>query len=150
RESGYGLVASAERNGRRLILVVGGMGSAKQREEEASRLLAWGFRRFRTVTLFDENETVGKARVWGGDRSWVGLVAHEPVRLMLSNSEREVMSAEIVYEGPIYAPVKVGDRIGMLRFNMNGKAISQVPLYAGNDVLPADGMLRRAVDTLTL
>jgi len=150
KEAMYGLVASAERNGRRLILVVSGLPSARQREDEAAKLLSWGFRRYKTITLFAKDQQVGKARVWGGDRSWVGLVAHEPVKLMISDEERRRMSAEIVYKGPLYAPVSVGDAIGTLRFTLDGKSVSQVPLYAGNEIMPADGMLRKAVDTLSL
>lgn len=150
KEAGYGLVASAERNGRRLILVVSGMKSARQREEEAGKLLSWGFRRYRTVTLFEPNAAIGRARVWGGDRSWTSMVAHEPVRLMVSNEERKRMSAEIIYESPLYAPIKVGEPVGTLRFTLDGKQVSNVQLYAGHQVLQADGMLRRAVDTLSL
>jgi len=150
KEAGFGLVASAERNGRRLILVVAGLKTARDREAEASKLLAWGFGHYKTWTLFQSEEAVGKARVWGGDRSWVSLVAHEPIRLMLTNNERARTTAQIVYKGPLYAPVNVGDEIGIIRFSLDGKLLVQVPLYAGNEVLPAEGMLRRAVDTLSL
>jgi D-alanyl-D-alanine carboxypeptidase (penicillin-binding protein 5/6) len=150
KEAGYGLVASAERNGRRLILVVSGLKSAREREEEAGKLLSWGFRRFRTVTLFEANAAIGRARVWGGDRSWTSMVAHEPVRLMISNDERKRMTAELIYESPLYAPVKVGQRVGTLQFSLDGKKVSAIPLYAGHPVQAADGMLRRAVDTLSL
>ncbi|NNF76914.1 MAG: D-alanyl-D-alanine carboxypeptidase, partial [Rhizobiales bacterium] len=96
REAGYGLVASAVRDGRRLIMVLGGMKSSKARRVEARKLLDWGFRRFRSFVLFQRGQTVGHARVWGGTEGWVQLMSKEPVRVMLTPDERKQVRAEVV------------------------------------------------------
>ena len=100
KESGYGLVGSANRDGRRLIVVVNGLSTAGERAAEARKLLDFGFRQFRSYELFEANETVGDARVWGGTSSWVRLVAREPVRVLLSEQEKPSARTEIVYRGP--------------------------------------------------
>ena len=74
KEAGYGLVASAKQDGRRVILVINGMEDAQARRNEAVRLIEWGFKGFADFKLFDAEEVVGRARVWGGDRMFVPLV----------------------------------------------------------------------------
>lgn len=150
REAGFGLVASAMRNGRRLIAVVSGTQSADEREREASRLLAWGFRQFRNYELFESGQTIGMARVMGGTRSWTGLIARERVNLMLSDEERKQIEALIVYRGPIRAPVEEGDAVAVLRFAIGPLVLHQVQLYAAHSVEEEGGLLRRAVDNLAL
>ena len=73
--SGYGLVASAVRNNKRLILAMNGLTSTKARSNEARKLMDWGFRHFKTYTLFKYKEEIGEARVWGGVDNWVPLTA---------------------------------------------------------------------------
>ena len=112
RASGYGLVASAVRNNKRLILVMNGLKSTKQRSSEARKLIDWGFRFFKTYTLFKYKEKIGRARVWGGSQSWVGLRAKREIRLMLSPVDRKKIRAVLVYKGPVAAPIKQGDELG--------------------------------------
>ena len=77
RDSGYGMIGSAQREGRRLIVVVGGMKSRRDRAQETERLLNFGFRKFRAVRLFSAGDTVGQARVWGGEEPSVKLVTKQ-------------------------------------------------------------------------
>lgn len=148
RKAGYGLVASAERSGRRLIMVIGGLKSGKKRQIEARKLMEWGFRRFRSFPLFEQGQTVGYARVWGGDETWVELVAEEPIELMLTPNERKGIKAEIVYEGPLRAPVEPGAQVAKLRFSVNGKPVSDVKLYGITAVEPDKRKWKRAIDTI--
>ena len=71
-ESGYGLVGSAVRNGQRLIMVINGVETEKERAEEARKLMEWGFRAFERVKLFDDGEVIAEARVYGGNRPGSG------------------------------------------------------------------------------
>lgn len=148
REAGYGLVASAVRDGRRLIMVIAGMRSSKDRRVESRKLLDWGFRRFRSFVLFERGQTVEQARVWGGTENWVRLMAKEPIRVMLTPEERNSVTAEIVYKGPIRAPVRPGAQIGHLRFKVAGSELNQVPLYAVNSVDEDPSQWKRAWDSL--
>lgn len=148
RKAGYGLVASAQRSGRRLIMVIGGLKSSKKRKVEARKLMEWGFRRFRNFSMFEQGQTVGHARVWGGDETWVELVAEQPIELMLTPNERKAIKADIVYEGPLRAPVEPGAQIGKLRFSVNGKPVSEVKLYGITAVEADKRKWKRAIDTL--
>ncbi len=148
REAGYGLVASAVRDGRRLIMVLAGMKSSKARRVEARKLLDWGFRRFRSFVLFQRGQTVGHARVWGGTEGWVQLMSKEPVRVMLTPDERKQVRAEVVYDGPLQAPVQPGTQIGKLRFAVAGSEVSEVPLFVVNSVDEDQRPWKRALDTI--
>lgn len=133
-EAGYGLVASAIRQGRRIILVVNGLASKNERKTEARKLLDWGFRSFRNVTLFEEGDAVGQARVWGGDSFFVDLVARHPISILSSKKIKQKISAEIVYIGPIVAPIREGKQIGVLRIASEGAISQEIALYAAKDV----------------
>lgn len=147
-ESGYGLIGTAKRNGRRLILVINGLKTARERSSEAQKLLDWGFRQFRTVELFSAGQTVGSARVWGGNRSFVPLVTRDKVDFMLSDSERAGAEAEIVYKGPLMAPVSAGARVGVLRFKVDGHIVNQIPVFTAQKVAASNDMWRKALDSV--
>lgn len=148
RASGYGLIGSALRDGRRLILVINGLPSAAERASEAQKLLDWGFRRFRTVELYQAGQRVGRARVWGGEKRWVNLAAKEDIRLALADEEKDSAAAEIVYTGPLLAPVKSGEEIAAIRFRVDGKLVAEAPLVTAQEVGQSDEMWRKAIDSI--
>jgi D-alanyl-D-alanine carboxypeptidase (penicillin-binding protein 5/6) len=150
KEAGYGLVGSAVRDGRRLILVVAGLKSINERKEEAQKLLDWGFRQFKIVDVYAAGDVVSKARVWGGASRWVDLVVKQDLRLALSAKEQESVEVELSYAGPLMAPVKAGDQIGTVRFMMDGKTIAEVPVETANTVEAVDSMWSRAMDSLMI
>lgn len=147
-ESGYGLIATAMREGRRLILVINGLKSNAQRSSEAQKLLDWGFRQFRTVELFAAGQSVGMARVWGGSKSFVPLVTRENVNFMLADEERAAATAEIIYTGPLRAPVTAGTQVGVLRFRIGGRTMTQIPLFTGESIEATDQTWRKALDSM--
>ncbi len=133
-EAGYGLVGSAERDGRRLTLVVSGLNSENQRAQEAERLLNWGFREFETFTVGHPGLKVGEAEVWIGERPNVSLVVENPLTLTAPLGAREQVHAEIVYQGPVPAPIQSGQRLGALRVSAPGIDPIEIPLVAGEEV----------------
>jgi serine-type D-Ala-D-Ala carboxypeptidase (penicillin-binding protein 5/6) len=147
QESGYGLTASAVQNGQRLVLVVGGLKSMAERSSESRKLLDWGFRSFEARQLFAEGDSVGEARVFGGDRSSVPLVAKKPVRLLAPRGSNEKIVARIVYQGPVQAPVEQGALVGRLKVMRGEIQALDVPLYAGESV-GVGSLPQRAVDGL--
>jgi serine-type D-Ala-D-Ala carboxypeptidase (penicillin-binding protein 5/6) len=148
KESGYGIVGSAKQGERRLIVVINGLATQEDRKEEARRLLEWGFRSFGEFKLFDAGETVGKARVWGGDRMNVPLIGNGGVVVVLPRfPANQKLKAEIVYNGPLKAPIAKGDQVARLRVTSSTDATSEVPLYAAEDVKAA-GTWKRGFDTL--
>lgn len=146
-EAGYGLVGSAVRDGQRLIVVVGGTRTEKERAEEARKLLDWGFRAFERSTLFDAGEVVAEAKVYGGSQRSVGLVGKGPIELLLPRGNRDLIKARVVYEGPVSAPVEEGQRIGVLRVTIGDDLTKETPLYAATFV-GTGTVSQRAVDGL--
>ena len=114
-ESGYGLVASVERKGRRLILVVNGLESVKQRSMESERLLDVGFRDFNNYRFFAANAVVDDAEVWLGAETRVPLLIEEEVLLTMSRKTRRDITVTVAYESPISAPIVRGARLAELR-----------------------------------
>ena len=149
-EAGFGLVASAVQEGKRLIVVVAGHANAEERKTEAAKLLEWGFKSFSQVKIFDDGEIVGQARVWGGTRMYVPLSGKGEVKISLPKyPANQRLSAEIVYKAPLKPPVKKGDQVAVLKVMSTSSAATEVPLYATEDVEPA-GVMRRGIDTLVL
>jgi len=148
QEAGYGLVGSAVQNGLRLIVVVNGAKNAKERGDDAKKLLEWGFRSFEQRVLFAAGTTVGSAKVYGGADSKVGLVADRQVRVMIPKAGGDRLIARIVYTGPVPAPVKKGQEIGAIKVWRGDSLILTQPLQATDDV--GKGTLtQRAFDAVT-
>jgi serine-type D-Ala-D-Ala carboxypeptidase (penicillin-binding protein 5/6) len=150
RESGYGLVGTAERDGRRLIMVVAGLLTINDRREEAQKILDWGFRQFKTFDVYEAGEMIGAARVWGGETRWVGLQTREVFRVALSPKEQETVEVKLDYEGPLLAPVVQGTEIGKIRVLVKGNSVSEVPVFATADVEPIESMWWKAFDSMLL
>jgi D-alanyl-D-alanine carboxypeptidase (penicillin-binding protein 5/6) len=147
RDAGYGLIGSAERNGRRLIVVLSGLQSSGARAEEAKRLLDYGFRLFRPVRLFAAGDTVGQARVWGGDASTVRIVAKQDITTLLSDEERATAEAQLAYKGPLVAPVRAGQQIGHVKVFTDGRMVTSAPVYARDSVGVTDSAWSKALDS---
>ena len=139
-ESGYGLVASAVRDGRRLILVVNGLQSEDQRGSETRRLLDLGFREFQRYDLFAANDTIGEAEIWGGTYAKVPLKLAEPLSVNMLRASRGGLTITLRYQGPVSAPVAEGQEIGRLDLAAPGWPGRSVPVYAAAAV-PETGLL---------
>jgi len=147
KEAGYGLIGSAVQNGLRLIVVVNGFKSMKERADESRKLLEWGFRSFEARPLFAAGETVGEAKLFGGARGRVPLVGTEAIRLLVPRNAGEKLSAKVVYSGPVRAPVTKGQPIGTLKVSRGEAVVLEVPLQAAEDV--GEGNLpQRAFDAV--
>jgi serine-type D-Ala-D-Ala carboxypeptidase (penicillin-binding protein 5/6) len=148
KEAGYGLVASAKQGDQRLIVVVNGLESAKEREQEARRLLEWGFRSFRSHRLFDKGEQVSDALVWGGTRHFVPLVGAGDINILLPVNSSGRIRAQIIYDGPIKAPISKGDQVAVLRVTATDfDATNDIPLYAGEGI-GSSNFAMRGLDSL--
>jgi D-alanyl-D-alanine carboxypeptidase (penicillin-binding protein 5/6) len=147
-EAGFNLVGSAVQDGFRLIVVITGARSEKERAEEARKMLEWGFHGFEARVLFAEGQTIGEAKVFGGNTRYVPLVAPGTIRLMMPRNGSERLLARIVYTGPVPAPVNKGQSIGKLKVWRGDKLALEVPLQAAEDVGKGT-MSQRAVDGAT-
>ena len=134
-EAGYGLVASAKRDDQRVIIVVNGLTTKKEREEEPRKLIEWGFKNFKPFRLFDDGELVSDALVWGGTQRKVPLVGKGNINIILPVTSTGQVTAQIRYMGPIKAPVRKGDQVATLRISSTDTpATNDIPLYAATDI----------------
>ena len=148
QEAGYGLVGSAVQNGMRLVVVVNGTKNDKERADEGKKLLEWGFHNFQSETLFAEGQPVADAKLYGGERGSVPLVADRVVGLMVSRAAQNKLIARVVYTGPVPAPVQQGQKIGVLKVWRNDVVVLQVPLQAAESV-GTGNLSQRALDAAT-
>jgi serine-type D-Ala-D-Ala carboxypeptidase (penicillin-binding protein 5/6) len=132
--SGYGMVGSAVQNGQRRIIVFNGMSSMAARGAEAERLMRSAFSEFRAFPLFASGVEVGTANVFMGSKKTVKLVTSRAVNAAFHRSARSGLSAQIVYTGPLVAPIKEGDSIAVLEISAPGTETQRIPLLAGEKV----------------
>ncbi|MEQ1866767.1 MAG: D-alanyl-D-alanine carboxypeptidase family protein [Micropepsaceae bacterium] len=132
--SGYGMVASAVQDGRRLIMVVNGLKSEADRAAETKRFLDMGFREFRSYTLLKPGDVVGEAQVWAGDVRSVPLSVRQPVKLLMRRASREGLKVKVTYMEPVVAPVARGQEVGTLSITAPGVPEMTVPVFAGAEV----------------
>jgi D-alanyl-D-alanine carboxypeptidase (penicillin-binding protein 5/6) len=146
-ESGYGLVGSAVREGQRLIMVINGTKSEKERAEEARKLMDWGLRAFERVELFRPGETIAEASVFGGAKSSVGVMGKGGVVVLLPRGSRDLVKGRLVYQGPVPAPIEAGQQIGALRIMIGDQVLKETPVFAEDDV--AEGSIpQRSLDSI--
>ena len=149
--AGYGIAASAEKDGRRLVAVMNGFESDKARREEALKMLSWGFVNFKSYKVFDKDEAVGAVRVWGGEKWSVPVRTASEVRILLPVAAKDLrIKAQIVYQGPLKPPVKEGDKVGEVRITSDSTGTSSfAPLYAVAS-LEFGGIVRKGIDSVLL
>ena len=146
-EAGFCLTGSAVRGGRRLIEVVAGLGSNKERSDESERLMSYGFREFKNVKVFEKGQVVGQAKVWYGKEKTVDMVVLSDVFQTLKKNELKGYTFKLIYDEPIKAPVKKGTIIGRVEMKTPAGTVTQIALAAGSDVAKK-GMFERLIDNL--
>jgi D-alanyl-D-alanine carboxypeptidase (penicillin-binding protein 5/6) len=146
-QNGFAIVGALSQNGRRVIAALAGLSSDRERAEESRKLLEWGLRSFEKTEIFAANETVGTAQVYGGSKGGVALTATGPVDLLLPVANRDKLTARIVYQGPLRAPVEQGQAVGSLRIWIGDTLSQEVPLQAAETV-EVGKLHNRAFDAL--
>ena len=127
-ESGFGLVGSAIQGGQRVIVVINGLKTANDRKDEARKLIQWGLRSFDTKILFNAGDVIGTAKVYGGASFEAPLVANGPVRVLIPRGSGERLTAKIIYQGPLVAPVEAGREVARLRITRGTIQALEIPL----------------------
>lgn len=141
-EAGYGLVGSAKQGDRRVIFVITGLASDVARAEEAERIVSWAFRQFSEKTVAKAGSRIAEAEVHLGAAETVGLIPSEDVRLLVPALVQDSVTAEVVYNGPLLAPVAKGTAVAELIVHSPGLPDRRVPLVAESDVGTA-GFVKR-------
>jgi serine-type D-Ala-D-Ala carboxypeptidase (penicillin-binding protein 5/6) len=145
KEGGYGMVASAVQNDIRLIVAINGLDDPDDRLSESKKMLEWGFRNFETRTLFAADQPVGYAKVFGGDSRSVRLASSEPIKVMVQKNGTDKLIARVVYNGPVRAPIAVGQQVGVVKIWRGANIAVESPVYA-TEAVGAGSTMRRAID----
>nr|WP_259993539.1 D-alanyl-D-alanine carboxypeptidase family protein [Sulfitobacter sp. S190] len=136
QEAGYGLVGSAKQGDRRVVFVLSGLDTAQARAQEAEAVVNWAFRQFAQTTLGTEGQKIADANVTIGAEPQVGLELAEDLSLLVPTNPIEPLKAEVIYEGPIRAPILKGDKLGELVISPEGLPEKRVPLVADRSIAP--------------
>jgi D-alanyl-D-alanine carboxypeptidase (penicillin-binding protein 5/6) len=142
--SGFGLVGSAVRDGKRRIIVLNGLKSETERKTEAPRIMRAAFVDFTTSKLVDKGAQVAEADVWLGAKEKVPLVSTQDASVGVHVNALKGVKAEVVYKGPLLAPVKEGDIVGDLVITVPGSKELRIPVAAGASVQKL-GLFGRAI-----
>lgn len=146
-ESGFSYLGTAQRDGQRLVLVLGGVENGRLRARVARAYMEWGFSAFEHRRLFAPKAVVGEARVQNGDARRVGLVGKGAVAVNLPRGSASKLAATIRYEGPLRAPIAAGQEVAVLEVTAPGIAPARIPLYAAEAVEVA-GPLDRVINAV--
>ena len=146
-EAGYGLTASAIRDGRRVIMILHGMTGMQERADQTGIVLDWAFREFGNFTIASPGTVLGEAPVWMGAEKTVPLTVAADFLVTLPRAERQNVVAKAVYNGPIEAPIAAGQEIGELVVDIPGMPQARTPIVAANavDELGFGGRIAAAV-----
>jgi D-alanyl-D-alanine carboxypeptidase (penicillin-binding protein 5/6) len=128
--AGYGVAGSAVRDGRRVIVVLNGMTSMKQRGEESERLIEWAFREWGTYSVFKSGDVVDKADVWLGTKPSVQLLTQSDVSVTIPRRLRPQLKIAAVYDSPVPAPIVAGQQLGKLVVTVPGRDTLELPLVS--------------------
>jgi D-alanyl-D-alanine carboxypeptidase (penicillin-binding protein 5/6) len=145
KDGGYGMVGSAVQNGVRLIVAINGLDDPEDRATEAKKMLEWGFRNFEVRTVFAADQTIGYAKVFGGESRSVPLASHDPVKVMVQKAGSDKLIARIVYNGPVRAPVEAGQKVGAVKVWRGSNLAVETPIYAAESI-GRGSTIRRAID----
>src|SRR5258708_5693751 len=141
-EGGFGQATSAVRDGRRLIMVVNGLGSMAERAQESARLMEWGFRETANTTVFRAGDTVVEAPVWLGAQDKVPLVVAHPIQITAPTGQSVTPRVVARFDGPLAAPIAKGTKVGTAVVTLPDGREIDYPLEAGADV-PRRGVVGR-------
>ncbi len=133
-EAGYGLVGSAKQGDRRIVFSITGLASDTARAEEAEKIVNWAFRQFSMKTVAKAGVRVAEADVFLGDAATVGLVPSQDVTRLVPALVQGQMTAEVVYQGPLKAPIAKGQEVAELVIHMPDMPDARVPLVAEADI----------------
>lgn len=148
-EAGYCLVASAKRNGTRLIAVVMGTDSTAARAQEIQKMLNYGFRYYESETLFGAGQELIEARIWGGREDELSVGVTEEVNVTIPRGSRDSLESTVDLDSVIKAPIKVGDELGRVQVRLGDDVIVDQPVLALSDV-PEGGLFKRLWDAIKL
>jgi D-alanyl-D-alanine carboxypeptidase (penicillin-binding protein 5/6) len=146
--SGFSLAATASKSGRRLIAILSGMDSVKERKDETIKLFEWAFREYVNINLFKKQESVIEADVWLGNKAIVELITNQDINFTLRKKNINKYTAKVIYNNPIAAPIKTDTEYGKLIINNTLKGEVSYPLFAKDNIKKA-GVFKKISSAFT-
>jgi D-alanyl-D-alanine carboxypeptidase (penicillin-binding protein 5/6) len=134
QEAGYGLVGSAIQGDRRIVFVVTGLATDADRARESEQIINWAFRQYVEKSIAEPGHQFAEAPVWMGSETRVGLVASEAITVLVPAVQRETLEARIEYEGPIEAPIALGQHVADLVITAEGLPERRIALVSDREV----------------
>ena len=138
----YSLASSIKTEGRRMTAVASGFDTKNSRSRESMRLLNWGLRKFDTIQIAKKNETITNLSVWLGKKAKVKIVPAENIYITVPKRKKKIIKAVLEYTGPIAAPIKKGDILGLLSVYVSDELKKQTNILAGEDIEKLNIFLR--------
>ena len=148
-EAGYCLVASAVRDGMRLISVVFGTNSEQARAAETQKLLTYGFRFFETKTFYQKGVELAKSRVWKGQKDQISAGLQDDLTLTLPRGQLDKLQAGLTFNPELTAPIQQGDVIGRVDVTLDGQVLQSTDLIA-LETVEEGGLFSRLWDSIQL
>ena len=130
----YSLASSLDTGKRRMTAVASGFNTKNSRSRESMRLLNWGLRKFDTIQIAKKDETITNLSVWLGKKSKIEVVPAEDIYITVPKRKKKIIKAVIEYKGPIAAPIKKGDTLGLLSVYVSDELKKEINILAGEDI----------------
>ena len=131
---GYGLVATVKKNDRRLILVLNGLNSSKDRAKEAQRLLKIGFNQYEILKIAEANEKLKTLNVWGGDKKKINIFSKDEIKITIPKKIKKQLSFAIKYQSPLIPPITSEEPIGEFLIKKNKEILKKFELFTDQNV----------------
>jgi len=139
---GFGIAATVNKNGRRIIVVVNGLKSSRERKEEVTKLFDWAYRDTKQVVILDKDQIVTQSDVWLGKKKKVDLISGEKLLTALTFDQQQNIDARLIYEKPINAPLKKNQKVGKIVVHIPNKKIIEIPLLAKDEIKKSNPLIR--------
>lgn len=133
-EAGFCLTASAKKGERRIIGVMTGLSSNKERSDEADKMMSWGFREYDNYVLKNKGDKIADVPVWYGTDKTVSMVVQDDIVKTIKKNKRNLVKMTAVYDKPVKAPVEMGQKIGVLKIEVPEENVQEVPLVASQTI----------------
>ena len=146
-QSGFSMIVSSFVNQTRLIAIVGGLPSKENRTSEMRKLINYGQKAFKRSLVFKANQVIDTVDVWGGDESFAGLAISEDINLLLDIRGRRFLNARYLYNSPVTAPIKKGDKLGKIIILNDDEIIIESNLISNKDI-DSGNLIEKALDAM--
>ena len=130
----YSLASSMKSGERRITAIVSGFETKNSRSRQSAKLLNWGLRKFDSVKVAKKNEIISNFDVWLGKKNKVEVVTYKDVYLTVPKRKKNIIKAILEYEGPIKAPIKKGDKVGLLKVYIADELKEEIDVFSAEDV----------------